>query len=123
MKLMADEGVDKPIVDALRKAGFDVVYILESHQGAEDDYILKLANKQERILLTQDKDFGELVFRLKNVHFGVVLIRLNGYKPVEKASIVTKLFLKHQYIRHLLLWLEIPTCSTLKHQYLLIDNI
>ena len=96
MKLMADEGVDKPIVDALRKAGFDVVYILESHQGAEDDYILKLANKQERILLTQDKDFGELVFRLKNVHFGVVLIRLNGYKPVEKASIVTKLFLKHQ---------------------------
>ena len=74
MKLMADEGVDKPIVDALRKAGFDVAYILESHQGAEDDYILNLANKQERILLTQDKDFGELVFRLKNVHFGVVLI-------------------------------------------------
>lgn len=96
MKLMADEGVDKPIVDALRKAGFDVTYILESHQGAEDDYILKLANEQERILLTQDKDFGELVFRLKNVHFGVVLIRLNGYKPSEKASIVTKLFLKHQ---------------------------
>ena len=96
MKLMTDEGVDKPIVDALRKAGFDVTYILESHQGAEDDYILKLANEQERILLTQDKDFGELVFRLKNVHFGVVLIRLNGYKPAEKASIVTKLFLKYQ---------------------------
>ncbi len=38
---MADEGVDKPIVDAIRKAGFDVAYILESHQGAEDDYFLK----------------------------------------------------------------------------------
>ena len=46
MKLMADEGVDKPIVEALRKAGFDVLYILESHQEAADDYILTLANNQ-----------------------------------------------------------------------------
>lgn len=66
MKLIADEGVDKPIVDALRNAGLDVRYIVESDQGADGDYILKLANKQKRILLTQDKDFGELVFRLKN---------------------------------------------------------
>lgn len=44
MKLIADEGVDKPIVDTLRKAGFDVIYILETHRGAEDDIILSLAN-------------------------------------------------------------------------------
>jgi predicted nuclease of predicted toxin-antitoxin system len=97
MKLMADEGVDKPIVNALRKTGFDVVYILKTNQGASDDYILKIANEQKRVLLTQDKDFGELIFRIKFVHFGVVLIRLNGYSPEDKARIITNAFLKYQF--------------------------
>lgn len=48
-----------------------------------------MANEESRILLTQDKDFGELVFLLKNVHHGVVLIRLNGYTAIEKANIST----------------------------------
>ena|SRR5687768_14181350 len=96
MKLLADEGVDKPIVDALRGAGLDVVYILETNQGADDEFILSFANTEQRILLTQDKDFGELVFRLKNVHSGVILIRLNGYTPINKASIIVKLLLLHK---------------------------
>ena len=96
MKLVADEGVDKPIVDALRIAGFDVIYILETNRGADDIFILTLSNDEERILLTQDKDFGELVFRLKNAHYGVVLIRLNGYSAFDKANLVANLFLVHQ---------------------------
>ncbi len=76
MNLIADEGADKPIVDALRNAGPDVLYILETNKGAEDDMILMMANTQKRVLITQDKDFGELVYRLKQSHFGVVLIRL-----------------------------------------------
>ena len=96
MKLVADEGVDKPIVDALRTAGFDVLYILETNQGADDEFILNLANEHQRILLTQDKDFGELVFRLRNVHYGVVLIRLNGYIPLDKATIIVNVFQLHQ---------------------------
>ena len=96
MKLIADEGVDKPIVDALRLSGFDVLYILETNQGAEDEFILSLANQEQRILLTQDKDFGELVFRLKNAHYGVVLIRLNGYLSSEKADIIVRLFIKYK---------------------------
>lgn len=65
MKLLADEGVDKPIVDALRLSGFNVTYILEDNQGADDEFILKMALKQRRLLITQDKDFGEIVFRLR----------------------------------------------------------
>ena len=95
MNLIADEGVDKPIVDALRNAGFNVVYILETNQGADDQLVLDIANNKRRIL-TQDKDFGELVFRLKNAHFGVVLIRLNGYSSLDKAATVLKLILKYQ---------------------------
>ena len=95
MKLLADEGVDKPIVIALRNAGFDVGSILETNQGAEDEFILSIAYTQQRILITQDKDFGELVYRLKQVHTGVILIRLQGYSPDAKAEIVSALLLKH----------------------------
>ncbi len=54
-----------------------------------------MANAQKRILLTQDKDLGELVFRLKNAHHRVILIRLEGYKPAVKAEIVLTAILKH----------------------------
>lgn len=50
MKLVADEGVDKPIVDKLRESGFDVYYILETNQGAEDNLFLEIANQQKQNL-------------------------------------------------------------------------
>lgn len=95
MKFLADEGIDKPIVDLLRSENFDVVYILETYRGMDDDLIMAKANAEERVLLTQDKDFGELVFRLKQVHHGVILIRLEGYNPQAKASIVLNVIRKH----------------------------
>jgi predicted nuclease of predicted toxin-antitoxin system len=96
MNLLADEGIDKPIVDALRNAGFNVAYILETNAGAGDDFILSLANTEKRILITQDKDFGELVFRLKQVHYGVILIRLHGYPTTLKAKITTSVLTEHK---------------------------
>ena len=96
MKLDADEGVDKPIFEALRFEGFDVLYIAESYLSANDAFILNLSNEPQRVLLTQDKDFGELVFRLGSAHFGVVLIRLTRCTAVEKADIVVKVVLEHQ---------------------------
>ena len=47
--------------------------------------------------MTQDKDVGELAFRLKSLHYGVVLIRLNGYSSDDKALIITNAFLKYQF--------------------------
>ena len=96
IKLIADEGVDKPIVDVLRNAGFDLLYILETNQGADDDLILAKANSEQRILLTQDKDFGELVFRLQQAHFGVILIRLENFKAHLKAQIVLNAINAHK---------------------------
>lgn len=96
MNLVADEGVDKPIVDALRKAGYDGLYILETNRGAEDDMILAMANKQQRVLLIQDKDFGEIVYRLKQAHAGVILIRLEGYSPQLKAEITRNVLTEYK---------------------------
>ncbi len=96
MKFLADEGVDKPIVTQLRTAGFNIDYVLELIPGADDQTVLELAYSQQRILITQDKDFGELVFRLHQPHHGIVLIRLEGYSPHFKAEIVTQFLQQHE---------------------------
>ena len=95
MILLADEGVDKPIVDLLRLSGFDVHYIMETHQGVDDDGVLRIANQETRVLSTQDKDFGELVYRFKKAHSGLVLIRLGELPANEKALIVNKVLLQY----------------------------
>ncbi|MDN5837060.1 MAG: DUF5615 family PIN-like protein, partial [Nitrosospira sp.] len=78
MKLIADEGVDYPIVAALRAASFEVIYFAELAPGTEDAAILAHAQSAQPLLLSCDKDFGELVFRNRLVTAGVVLIRLEG---------------------------------------------
>lgn len=88
MNFVADESVDKPIVDQLRKNQHDVFFIAEKMPGAKDDFILQFANDNKCILITQDKDFGELIYRLQQIHSGVILIRLEGIKPKSKAEIV-----------------------------------
>ena len=56
--------------------------------GIDDDIILDRANTQQALLITADKDFGELVFRQHLVHAGVVLLRLAGLMPATKAKVV-----------------------------------
>ncbi len=88
MKLVADEGVDKPIIDALRAAKFHVTYFAEEAPGAGDPAILAVANEAETLLLTCDKDFGELVYRQRLTTAGVLLIRLGGLAAETKARLV-----------------------------------
>lgn len=88
MIFLADESVDKQIVDRLRKAGFREDYIAEIMPGAKDEYVLELANKLNALLITTDKDFGELIFRMQKTSFGVILTRLSGLSALKKAEIV-----------------------------------
>jgi predicted nuclease of predicted toxin-antitoxin system len=95
MNLLADESVDKPIVDRLRQDGHRVLYIAELEPGINDETVLQQANQDNALLLTADKDFGELVFRQGRVHAGVVLIRLSGLSLPAKASAVSSVFKAH----------------------------
>jgi predicted nuclease of predicted toxin-antitoxin system len=63
--------------------------------GIPDDEVLNLANNKGEILLTSDKDFGELVFRLRIIAIGVVLIRLFGLSSNDKAEIITNAINQH----------------------------
>lgn len=92
MNLLADESVDKSIVDRLRKDGHSVLYIGELTPSIDDAAVLHQANQNGSLLLTSDKDFGELVFRMGQVHAGVVLLRLAGLSAVEKAMTVSSVF-------------------------------
>lgn len=75
MNILADECCDAPLIQALREDGHDVLYVLESLSGASDDDVLALAFVENRVLLTEDKDFGELVYRLRKQTHGIILLR------------------------------------------------
>lgn len=75
MKLVADESVEGPTVYDLRAAGHEVVFVAEASPGIADSAVLEFARREEALLLTADKDSGELVFRSRQPHRGVLLIR------------------------------------------------
>ena len=77
MRFLVDECCDAGVVGALRGDGHDVLYATEALRGATDDELLTCAVSEERILLTEDKDFGELVYRLRRTAHGIVLLRFD----------------------------------------------
>jgi predicted nuclease of predicted toxin-antitoxin system len=79
----------------LRSDGHDVVFIAEFDPGIEDEAVLLRSRESNSVLLTADKDFGELVFRQHLLHSGIVLIRLAGLKPETKAELVATAFAQH----------------------------
>ena len=70
----------------LRADGHDVLYIGETAAGLSDVDVIVLALRENRLLLTEDKDFGDLVFRRERTVPGVVLMRIGAEAPVAKAA-------------------------------------
>lgn len=96
MNLLADESVERQVVERLRRDGHTVLYVAEMEPGITDDLVLERANDAAAILLTADKDFGELVFREGKLSSGgVVLVRLAGLSPGFKAQAVSDAFREH----------------------------
>ena len=78
MLWLADECVAAPLVEALRNSGHDVVYIAETAAGFSDADVITLAAQEARLLLTEDKDFGDLIFRRGRPVPGIVLMRVGS---------------------------------------------
>ncbi len=95
MKLLADENIHCQIVADLRAVGHDVISISEDFPSVLDETVLDLANRNNAILITSDKDFGELTYRQSLIHQGVVLVRLAGLPTSEKSDILRKLIDMH----------------------------
>ena len=94
-RLLCDEGVERQIVALLRSEGHDVSYVAEMDPGISDDQVLDVANAEKAVLVTADKDFGDLVFRQGRTHHGVVLVRLHGIEAAEKARLAAAAIADH----------------------------
>lgn len=96
MKFVADEGIDAPVVTFLRQKNHQVWYVAEMSPGISDETVLALANQEEAILITADKDFGDLVFRQRRATYGVILLRLHGLALAKKAELVLSTIQQHE---------------------------
>jgi len=95
MIIVADESVDFGIISLLRQKGISVTSIAEENFGIKDEEVLAIAVKSQSLLITEDKDFGELTYRLKLKHNGILLIRLQDLPRLERIEIAAQTIEKH----------------------------
>jgi len=90
MRLLVDECVGPSVVRWLRENNYDAISAFEDCRGWEDKSILEKAYSEGRIVITMDKDFGDMVFRMKLPHCGVMLLRCGYCGPSKKISMIKK---------------------------------
>lgn len=88
--ILADENIDYRLIENIRLAGFDVFSVFEMIRGTSDKSIIELSRNPRRIILTEDKDFGEWVFAHNIQGISVIFLR---YKFTD-TEIITKILLK-----------------------------
>jgi predicted nuclease of predicted toxin-antitoxin system len=86
MEFFADENVARPIIQWLRQVGHDVLSAAEAGPGEDDAVWLRQAEQSERVIVTSDKDFGELIFRDRLNSHGIVLIRMQRLNLRERLA-------------------------------------
>lgn len=91
MLFLADESCDFAVVRALRGAGHDVLAVAEVRPRADDEAVLAFARGQQRVLLTEDKDFGQLVYAHDEATGGVLLVRYGADSRSQLPSDVLQL--------------------------------
>jgi predicted nuclease of predicted toxin-antitoxin system len=94
LKFLADENLPRICVASLRSQGFDVTWISEISASISDAEVCSLARMEDRIIITNDKDFGDLVIRDRISVPGVILLRLRGMGSSEIAAIVGQAMLQ-----------------------------
>src|SRR5438094_9598701 len=95
VRFLADECCDFAAVRALRTEGFDVLSVAEASAGADDERVIAMALQERRILLTEDKDFGQLVFAAGRKSLGVVLLRFPASARSAVGARMLELVRKH----------------------------
>ncbi len=91
MRFLVDECTGPAAASWLRAQGHDVFSVYEQARGLDDDEIIRKAFEDNRILVTNDKEFGEKVFREKQSHRGVILLRLEDERSKNKIAVLQEL--------------------------------
>jgi predicted nuclease of predicted toxin-antitoxin system len=96
VKLLVDVGVGSAVEAWLQAQGHDVLSVRNLDPRMPDDDILALAARDARLVVTMDRDFGELVYRLGQGHSGVLLLRLEDADSGTKVAVVQEIFNNHE---------------------------
>lgn len=95
MRFLVDECTGPAVSRWLREQGHDVFSVYEEARGIDDDAVIARAVTENRIIITNDKDFGEKVYRDRQVHAGIVLLRLRDDSASGKITAVCSLIEFH----------------------------
>lgn len=88
MRFVVDESTGTAVAEYLRSLSYDVLVVAETMLQADDVDILARATAEGRIVVTNDKDFGELVFRSGQAHHGILLLRLRDESAANRVRVV-----------------------------------
>ncbi|MDQ6787673.1 MAG: DUF5615 family PIN-like protein [Acidobacteriota bacterium] len=95
MRFLVDECTGSKVAEWLRGENHEVFSVFDEARGITDDEILAKAFGKNRILITNDKDFGEMIFRERRKHHGVIFMRLNDERAINKIEVLRRLFESH----------------------------
>lgn len=91
MRFMVDECVGPRVAEWLRDGGHDVYSVFDQARGTCDEWLVEKSYAEKRILITCDRDFGELIVRQNMPHHGVIFLRLADQRPASVAAVLSKL--------------------------------
>jgi predicted nuclease of predicted toxin-antitoxin system len=91
MRFLVDESTGPAVAHWLRGQGHTVFSVHDEARGVDDDEVIQKAFVEDWILITNDKDFGEKVYRERRPHKGVVLLRLNDERATSKMNTLHRL--------------------------------
>jgi predicted nuclease of predicted toxin-antitoxin system len=91
LRFLVDVNVGIAVADGLRESGHDAAFAGDVDWRMPDTDMLSLAHGEQRILLTMDTDFGELVYNSRQPHAGVLLLRMPGANRDAKIQIVQEI--------------------------------
>src|SRR3989339_1687550 len=97
IKFIIDENLDFSVVLFLRRKGYNTTSIAEDFPSLDDINILRFAFEESRVILTNDKDFGELIFKLKLNSKGIILFRLSDQSSKAKIRVLEILLDKYAH--------------------------
>jgi predicted nuclease of predicted toxin-antitoxin system len=95
MRFLVDECTGPRVAAWLRNQNHDVFSVFDEAMGMDDEGIITKALEDTRILITNDKGFGEKVFRDGRLHRGVILLRLEDERPASKIRVISHLLKKY----------------------------
>ena len=91
MRFLVDECTGSKVAEFLRGENHDVFSVFDEARGMTDDEVLTKAANENWILITNDKDFGEMIFRTRRQHHGIIFLRLDDERVANKIKVLEQL--------------------------------